>query len=88
MLKLAWTVGDKNFELLAYDKISLVFYYKQDLEKAVFFHDKFTSGESEEKGSQVRSVGEHHYLLATKLKEDMPDQNSFSEDDFDLEMLI
>jgi hypothetical protein len=69
MLKLSWIVGDKNFELLAYDKISLLFYYKQDIEKAIFFHERFSTGEFEDRRSSLRAIGENHYHLATKLKE-------------------
>jgi hypothetical protein len=88
MLKLAWIMDDANFELLAYDMISLVSYYKQDLEKALFFHEKFSTGEFEIKGSALRNVGEQNYLLSQKLKESMLDLNSFSEDDLDLDVLV
>lgn len=58
------------------------------MEKALFFHEKFSTGEYESKGSAVRNVGEQNYLLSQKLKESMLDLNSFSEDDLDLDVLV
>lgn len=49
MLKLSWVVDDRNYELLSYDMISVIMYYKIDIVKATFFHDKFVNGDFEEK---------------------------------------
>lgn len=88
MLKLSWIVNDTNYELFTYDKISLCYYYKQDMDKAIFYHEKFAQGEFEPLESGMRMVGEQAYLLGAKLKEGLLDQQSYSEDDFDLDALL
>jgi hypothetical protein len=69
MLKLSWIVNDTNYEIFTYDKISLCYYYKQEMSKAIYYHEKFAQGEYEEPGKGMRSVGEAAYLLDAKTKE-------------------
>ncbi|CAD8101649.1 unnamed protein product [Paramecium sonneborni] len=88
MLKLSWIVNDTNYEIFTYDKISLCYYYKQDMNKAIYYHEKFAQGEYEEPGKGMRNVGEAAYLLDAKTKEGFIDQNSYSEDEYDLDVLL
>lgn len=57
MLKLAWLAQNKDFEILAYDMIAVVLYYMRDLERAIFFHEKFVNGDYEHEGSNARYLG-------------------------------
>ena len=34
MLKLSWVMKDRNYEILAYDLIAMLFYYKGDVDRA------------------------------------------------------
>ncbi|CAD8079615.1 unnamed protein product [Paramecium primaurelia] len=88
MLKLSWIINDTNYEIFTYDKISLCYYYKQDMNKAIYYHEKFAQGEYEEPGKGMRNVGEAAYLLDSKMKEGFIDQNSYSEDEYDLDVLL
>lgn len=49
MLKLAWVIDDRSYELLSYDMISVLSFYKRDLKNASFFHNKFVNGDYEDK---------------------------------------
>ncbi|KAM3147827.1 hypothetical protein pb186bvf_000155 [Paramecium bursaria] len=88
LLKLSWILNDSNFEIYSYDQIALCYYYKQEMDKAKFFHDKFSQGEHELPKTGMRNIGEQAYLLNVKLREAMIDQNSYSEDEFDLDILM
>jgi hypothetical protein len=57
MLKLSWVLNDRNYELLSYDMIAVVLYYMRDLQRAMFFHEKFVKGEYEDLNSNVRNLG-------------------------------
>lgn len=54
MLRLAWTTNNQDYELTAYDKIGLVYYYKGKLQLADHFHDKAYSNIKEPKNSPIR----------------------------------
>ena len=51
MLRLAWVENDSDFEIIAYDKIGLVYYYIGDLHSAEYSHEKAYSNQREPKNS-------------------------------------
>lgn len=57
VLQLAWLVGDKQNELLAYDSIGLQYYYLGDVDQARNFHFKMMKGEYEDESSSIRALG-------------------------------
>lgn len=54
MLRLSWIINNPEYELLSYDKIGLICYYKGNLEQADFFHEKSYSNSQELKTSNIR----------------------------------
>ncbi|CAD8136327.1 unnamed protein product [Paramecium octaurelia] len=88
LLKLSWVVKDRNYELLCYDMIAINYYYRGDVNRAQFFHSKFVSGEFEAAESNIRIAGVSSYLNTQKLKAQVNDQDSFSLDDMDLDIII
>ncbi|KAM3128209.1 hypothetical protein pb186bvf_019692 [Paramecium bursaria] len=88
MLKLSWVMKDRNYEILAYDLIAMLFYYKGDVDRAQFFHNKFAIGDYESFDSNVRLAGITDYLTMQRMKLQQNDQDSMSLDDLDLDVII
>ena len=57
MLQTAWLCQSKRYELLAYDKIGVEYYYQGDVKKASFYHERMMSGKVEPKDSKLRELG-------------------------------
>ncbi len=59
MLKLSWKLRNEDMELLSYDLIGKNFYYLDQIEMAIYFHNKSTNDDREPIESNIRKVGEH-----------------------------
>lgn len=57
LLKTSWFLNDKNFELLAYDQIGLVYYNLGEMKLAKYYHDKMMNGDYEKSDSLVKQAG-------------------------------
>lgn len=56
MLHLALILNNKNYEILAYDCLGIIYYYKCDIKKAVYFHTRMLRGTLEGEHSLLRDV--------------------------------
>lgn len=56
MLHLALILKSKNYEILAYDYLGIIYYYKSDMKKAIYFHNRMLKGQLEGDHSLLREV--------------------------------
>ena len=54
LIELAWILGNREFELRAYDHIGLQYFYLCNKQKAKYYHDRFIYG-LYEKDTKVKS---------------------------------
>ena len=72
LLQMSWFCDKSVYELLAYDLIGLQYFYMEDLDKAVYYHEKMAEGRIESKGSELRKLGINKLL--NKMAEDAHSQ--------------
>ena len=51
MLELWWEIDDRSKELIAYDKIGMMYFHLGELEKAESYHSRMNGGKWEHEGS-------------------------------------
>ena len=56
MLHLALILKSNSYEILSYDYLGLIYYYKHDMKKAVYFHTRMLKGQLEDEHSLLREV--------------------------------
>ena len=56
MLELAWEIGDKRTELIAYDKMGIMHFNLGNTEKAAAYHNRMLRGKYESESSQNRKI--------------------------------
>ena len=49
LLQMSWILNNYQYEIVAYDKIGLYFFAKEDLGSAMYYHKKMANGMVEEK---------------------------------------
>ena len=69
MLLVALNMQDISFELKAYDQLSKVYYYLQDLQKSHLLHRKFMEGDTEPLDSRFRSKGIRNLLYTEDVSQ-------------------
>ena len=57
-LEIAWSSGDYNAEMTAYDKIAVNYFYLCDLEKAKYYQERMMRGQFEPSDSKLRKIYE------------------------------
>ncbi len=53
----SWEFKFKDYEFKAYDLFGLCYYYKGNIKKAIFFHDKMSNGDLETDRALVKQYG-------------------------------
>ncbi|CDW85695.1 histidine acid phosphatase family protein [Stylonychia lemnae] len=56
MLSLAWDIGDRQAEILAFEQLGMIYYYKGQLDKAKYYSERATRGWVENDQSQVKQL--------------------------------
>lgn len=56
VLKYSWIMQRKDLELLAYDKLSVQFFYIGKIEKSKDYHNKYLYGYLEPKNSSIQAL--------------------------------
>ena len=72
LLQMSWFCDKSVYEILAYDLIGLQYFYMEDLDKAVYYHEKMAEGRIESKNSELRKLGINKLL--NKMAEDAHSQ--------------
>jgi hypothetical protein len=54
MLKLAWFLNDIEEEMKIFDIVGLNFYHQGKMEKALYFHKRYSDDIPEKKNSSIR----------------------------------
>lgn len=57
MVQVAWYLKDLDKELRAFDLMGLQYFHLGDMDKAVYYHQRFISVESEPENSDMRKLG-------------------------------
>ena len=67
VIELAWILGNKDFELRAYDNIGIQYFYLCNKQKAKYYHDRFIYGlyekDTKTKEAVVENFKNKHYHL-------------------------
>ena len=67
LIELAWILGNKEFELRAYDNIGIQYFYLSNKQKAKYYHDRFIYGlyekDTKVKEAIVDNFKNKHYNL-------------------------
>lgn len=75
MVKFWWLQDNPKYEVIAYEGLSKWYYYLLDIPKSKFYHERFVTGEVEDRNSNVR-LGVHkayknkhsiHYAIKPKF---------------------
>ncbi|EAS04268.1 hypothetical protein TTHERM_00299860 (macronuclear) [Tetrahymena thermophila SB210] len=85
LLKYSWFYNKKDFENYAYEQISKAYFYKNNLELAIFFHKRMIDYNLETNNSRLKQLGIQLVKYEQEQKMKTLQDNSFSEDEFELE---
>eukprot|EP00347_Sterkiella_histriomuscorum_P017799 403347948 len=56
MLSLAWDIGNQQAEILAYEQLGMIYYYKGQLDRAKYYSERATRGWYENDSSQLKKI--------------------------------
>ena len=68
MLKVAWENGNKEIELIAFDRMGMCHYYLGDMERAAYYHDRMVRGKHESNTSDIRKIQLHELKKSSILR--------------------
>ncbi|KAL4500448.1 hypothetical protein ABPG72_003399 [Tetrahymena utriculariae] len=85
LLKYSWFYNKKDIENYAYEQISKAYFYKNKLELAIFFHKRMIDYNLETNNSRLKQLGIQLAKYEQEQKMKTLQDNSFSEDEFELE---
>ncbi|KAL4454298.1 hypothetical protein ABPG74_012255 [Tetrahymena malaccensis] len=85
LLKYSWFYNKKDIENYSYEQISKAYFYKNNLELAIFFHKRMIDYNLETNSSRLKQLGIQLVKYEQEQKMKTLQDNSFSEDEFELE---
>ena len=74
-MELSWEIKDRCKELLAYDKIGLMYFHLGELDKANSYHERMNGGKYEHEESAIRVRSSNDLRIRRKKKHDISTQD-------------